>query len=87
MTERIPDPEVEKFLAVAAARLAPRTIDSYRRDLRALVAWLGRPAGSASTEDLERYLAELRAAGLAGTTIAIRTGTKAATTTASQDSV
>jgi integrase/recombinase XerD len=72
MTERIPDPEVEKFLAVAAARLAPRTIDSYRRDLRALVGWLGRPAGSASTEDLERYLAELRAGGLAGTTIARR---------------
>jgi integrase/recombinase XerD len=72
MTDHIHDPEVDRFLAVASARLAPRTIDSYRRDLKSLAEWLGRPPSSATTEELERYLAELRAAGRAGTTIARR---------------
>jgi integrase/recombinase XerD len=72
MTDRTPDPDVEKFLAVSAARLAPRTIDSYRRDLTAFGGWLGSSVAGASTEDLERYLAELRANGLAPTTIARR---------------
>ncbi len=72
MTEPTRDPDVEAFLAVGAARLAPRTVDAYRRDLEALVAWLGRPAGSATRDDLERYLAQLRADGLAGSTIARR---------------
>src|SRR5688500_11127170 len=66
------DPDVQRFLAVSAARLAPRTIDSYRRDLTAFAEWLGSPVRAASTEDLERYLADLRAAGLAATTIARR---------------
>ncbi len=72
MTEPIPDPELEGFLAVAAARLAPRTVDSYRRDLVAVSTWLGRSPASATREDLERYLAELRAAGLTASTIARR---------------
>ena len=72
MTERIRDPEVEAFLAVSAARLAPRTVDAYRRDLTAIGGWLGRSPSSASTEDLERYVSELRAQGLAATTIARR---------------
>jgi integrase/recombinase XerD len=72
MTDHIHDPEVDRFLAVASARLAPRTIDSYRRDLKSLAEWLGRPPSSATTEELEGYLAELRAAGRAGTTIARR---------------
>jgi integrase/recombinase XerD len=72
MTDRTHDPDVTRFLAVSAARLAPRTIDSYRRDLNAFADWLGQPVGPATTEDLERYLAELRAAGLAPTTIARR---------------
>jgi integrase/recombinase XerD len=72
MTDRTPDPDVEKFLAVSAARLAARTIDSYRRDLTAFGGWLGSSVAGASTEDLERYLAELRANGLAPTTIARR---------------
>jgi integrase/recombinase XerD len=67
-----PDPDVEGFLALLAARRAPRTVDAYRRDLRALSTWLGRPPASVSTEELERYLAELRAEGLAGSTIARR---------------
>jgi len=72
MTERTRDPEVEAFLAVSAARLAPRTVDAYRRDLTAFCGWLGRSPSTSSTEDLERYVAELRAQGLAATTIARR---------------
>ena len=72
MTERTRDPEVEAFLAVSAARLAPRTVDAYRRDLTAFGGWLGRSPSTCSTEDLERYVAELRAEGLAATTIARR---------------
>ena len=66
------DAEVEGFLALLAARRAPRTVDAYRRDLQALADWLGRPPGSATVSDLERYLAELRAQGLAPATIARR---------------
>jgi integrase/recombinase XerD len=72
MTERIRDPDVEAFLAVSAARLAPRTVEAYRRDLTAVAAVLGKPVGAATTEDVERYLASLRAEGLAPTTIARR---------------
>ena len=72
MTERIPDPEVESFLAVSAARLAPRTVEAYRRDLTALAAWLRHSPATATREELERYLAELRAEGLAASTIARR---------------
>jgi integrase/recombinase XerD len=66
------DPDLDSFLAVLATRRAPRTVDAYRRDLTSLSEWLGRSPSSASTEDLEGYLAELRARGLAGTTIARR---------------
>jgi integrase/recombinase XerD len=66
------DPEVESFLAVSAARLAPRTVDAYRRDLSSVAAVLGTRVGAATTDDLERYLAGLRARGLAPTTIARR---------------
>ncbi len=72
MTDRTPDPELEGFLALSAARLAPRTVEAYRRDLLALADWLGRGPASVTTEELERYLAELRAAGLSGATIARR---------------
>jgi integrase/recombinase XerD len=66
------DPDVEGFLALLAARRAPRTVEAYRRDLTAVGTWLGKPVGRASVDDLERYLAELRAEGLAATTIARR---------------
>jgi integrase/recombinase XerD len=72
MTERIRDPELDGFLALSAARLAPRTVEAYRRDLTALGAWLGRPLSTATTEDLERWIADLRAAGLSPATIARR---------------
>ncbi|MBD0347891.1 MAG: tyrosine recombinase [Thermoleophilia bacterium] len=73
MAEPARDPDVESFLALLAARRAPRTVDAYRRDLATLATWLGRPPSSATTEDLERYLAEGRAAGLAPATLARRT--------------
>ena len=66
------DPEVEGFLALLATRRAPKTVDAYRRDLVALGAWLDRPVGRITTEQLEQYLAELRAAGLSPSTISRR---------------
>ena len=69
----IRDPDVESFLALLAARRAPATVAAYRRDLRALGAALDRPLAEASVDDLERCVAQLRADGLAGTTIARRT--------------
>src|SRR5262249_33116388 len=44
-----------------------------RRDLPALRPAIGKPLADASVEDLERYTAQLRADGLAGSTIARRT--------------
>ena len=72
MTKPTRDPRVEGFLAVAAARLAPRTVESYQRDLDALEAWLKRSPASVTREELERYIADLRAEGLAASTIARR---------------
>jgi integrase/recombinase XerD len=66
------DPEVEGFLALLAARRAPRTLEAYRRDLAAFAAWLGGPPGKATSAELERYLAEERAGGRASATIARR---------------
>jgi integrase/recombinase XerD len=66
------DPAVEGFLALAAARLAPRTVEAYRRDLAHLTGWLGRSPADASTDDLAAYVAQLRADGLAPTTVARR---------------
>ena len=75
MNGQAPDPAVDSFLALTAARLAPRTVEAYRRDLAHFAAWLG-PAtapAAAGVETLERYLAQLRADGLSGATIARRT--------------
>lgn len=69
----IRDPDIDGFLALLAASRAPRTVEAYSRDLAALGAYLGKPVGSASLEELERYTATLRADGLAATTIARRT--------------
>jgi integrase/recombinase XerD len=66
------DPEVEGFLALLAARRAPRTVDAYRRDLARLAEHLGKPVGTATVEELERYAAQLRADGLSAATIARR---------------
>jgi integrase/recombinase XerD len=66
------DPAVDGFLALAAARLAPRTVDAYRRDLAHLTGWLGRSPADANADDLATYVAQLRADGLAPTTVARR---------------
>jgi integrase/recombinase XerD len=71
-TERTLDPEVEAFLTLLASRRAPKTVEAYRRDLTALGAWFNRPIGRITTEQLEQYLAELRAAGRSPATIARR---------------
>jgi site-specific recombinase XerD len=67
-----PDPELDSFLALLATRCAPRTVEAYRRDLAQLAAWRGGPVVQATTEELERWLAEMRAAGLAFSTAARR---------------
>jgi integrase/recombinase XerD len=72
VTKREPDPAVEGFLALASARLAPRTVEAYRRDLADLTKWLDRSPVNATTDDLAGYVAQLRADGLAATTIARR---------------
>jgi integrase/recombinase XerD len=63
---------VGSFLALSAARLAPRTVDAYARDLRDLEAFLGGSPEHATTDRLAAYVAQLRADGLASTTIARR---------------
>jgi integrase/recombinase XerD len=71
-TERTPDPDVEGFLALLATRRAPKTVEAYRRDLSALGAWLDGTVAQVTTEQLEQYLAELRATGLSPATIGRR---------------
>ena len=66
------DPEVERYLLMLAAQRSPRTVDAYRRDLAALATFLDAPASSATTESLEAWVASMRAAGLAPSTIARR---------------
>jgi integrase/recombinase XerD len=63
---------IDRFLAVSRARLAPRTVDSYRRDLEHFAGWLGRDVADAERGEIERYLADLRADGLSGSTLARR---------------
>jgi integrase/recombinase XerD len=67
-----PDPQIESFLALLAARCSPRTVDAYRRDLADLARFVGRSPASASRQELEAWAADLRGRGLASTTIARR---------------
>ena len=66
------DPDVERFLLVLAARRSPRTVDAYKRDLASLATFRGGHVGDATVEELERWLASMRADGLAASTIARR---------------
>jgi integrase/recombinase XerD len=66
------DPAIDSFLALSTTRLAPRTVDAYRRDLSDFSAWLDGLPAEASAEQVAAYLARLRADGLAATTIARR---------------
>jgi len=65
-----PDLAVESFLALLGARRSPRTVDAYRRDLADLAAFLGRSPAAATGEDVQNWLADLRARGLAPSSIA-----------------
>src|SRR3990172_11921374 len=67
-----PDPALESFLALLAARRAPRTVEAYRRDLADLASFLGRSPREASTDDIRSWLADLRARGQAPSSIARR---------------
>jgi integrase/recombinase XerD len=69
----IPDPDAERFLLLLAAQRSPRTVDAYRRDLRAFATFRGGPAAETTTPELERWVAQMRAEGLAPATIARRT--------------
>ena len=64
--------ELDGFLSLLASSRSPRTVDAYRRDLLQLTEWLDRPVSSATTEDLERWVAQMRADGRAATTVARR---------------
>jgi integrase/recombinase XerD len=66
------DPDVEGFLLLLAARCSPRTVDAYRRDLTAFAASLDGPVGDATAEQIETWLASLRAEGRAPSTVARR---------------
>jgi len=67
-----PDPAVEGFLALLAARRAPRTVDAYRRDLADLAAYLAGSPATATAEQLEGWLADLRRRGQAPASIVRR---------------
>ena len=66
------DTSVESFLALSTARLAPRTVDAYRRDLADFCMWLDGSPNEVTSDELAGYIASMRASGLAGTTIARR---------------
>ena len=66
------DPELDRYLLILAARRSPRTLDAYRRDLLSLAAFRGGNVGDATVDDLERWLAAMRAQGLASSTLARR---------------
>jgi integrase/recombinase XerD len=68
----VADPAVDGFLALLATRRAERTVDAYRRDLADLTAYLGRSPMTAGAEEIERWLADLRARGQAPSSVARR---------------
>ena len=72
MAAPLADPELDRYLLILAARRSPRTVDAYRRDLVSLAAFRGGSVGDATVDDLERWLAAMRAQGLASSTLARR---------------
>ena len=66
------DPDLERFLLTLQARRSPRTVDAYRRDLRALGGFREGAVADTTVEELEAWLAAMRADGLASSTIARR---------------
>ena len=66
------DADVERYLLLLAASRSPRTVDAYRRDLNSLASFRGGPVGEATLDELERWLASMRADGLAPATLSRR---------------
>ena len=66
------DPDVERYLLSLQARRSPRTVDAYRRDLAALHSFLDKDVPQVTPEELESWVATMRAEGLAASTIARR---------------
>ena len=66
------DPDVERYLLSLQARRSPRTVDAYRRDLAALHSFLDKNVSQVTPEELESWVATMRAEGLAASTIARR---------------
>jgi integrase/recombinase XerD len=66
------DPDVESFLILLAASRSPRTVDAYRRDLASFAATVDHPVGTSTAEEIEAWLARLRADGRAPATLARR---------------
>jgi integrase/recombinase XerD len=66
------DKAVDSFLALSATRLAPRTVDAYKRDLADVSAFLEGSPDKATPDRLAAYVASMRARGLAATTIGRR---------------
>jgi integrase/recombinase XerD len=64
--------DVDSFLALSATRLAPKTVDAYRRDLDDVTTFLEASPAGATPDRLAAYVASMRARGLAATTIARR---------------
>jgi integrase/recombinase XerD len=71
-TPALADPAVAGFLALLGARRAASTVDAYRRDLADLAAFLRGSPAVADADDIAAWLADLRARGQAGTSIARR---------------
>jgi integrase/recombinase XerD len=66
------DREVESFVLLLGVQRSPRTVDAYRRDLAGLATFRAGPVSAATVEDLEQWVAQMRANGLAASTIARR---------------
>jgi len=66
------DSAVDSFLALSATRLAPRTVEAYRRDLADVAGFLETSPDKATPDRLAAYVASMRARGLAATTIGRR---------------
>lgn len=66
----MPQSLLGRFLtAKTAAGLSPRTLEWYRNELTAFSRWLQRDAALATPEDIDAYLAERRARGIALATV------------------
>ena len=66
------EPALERYLTLLATQRAVRTVEAYTRDLNDLARFLEGPVAGASVGELERWLTDLRARGLAPSSIARR---------------